>query len=76
MYVHADVCTCVLDVDVFLNCNVPSVGDLDQSVERDHRQKWSVILVVDGDPCIAVGLHITIGTISDLVITRCGRGNP
>ena len=63
-------------VDVFLHSDVPPVRYLYQSVQRGHRQKRSVVLEVDGDPSTAVGLHVAIGTVGDLVSARRGGGHP
>ena len=63
-------------MDVFLNGYVSPVGNLDQSMQRFDRQKRSVIFIVDRHTSTAVRFRVAIGTVSDLVIARRGRGDP
>ena len=57
-------------MDVFFNCEVSPVGDLDEPIQRGHCQERTIVLVMDRNPGIAVGVHVAIGTICDLVIAR------
>ena len=68
--------TCMFDMDMLLHSDISPVRNLNEAIQRCHRQKRPVVLEVDRYPSTAVGVHVAIGTVGDLVSGRRGGGDP
>ena len=68
--------TCMFDMHMLLHSDISPVRNLNETIQRCHRQKRSVVFEVDRYPSTAVGVHVAIGTVGDLVSGRRGGGDP